>query len=282
MIVPKLPFIILTVIVTLLILWMFSAIVSRVFVRRSIKQLLKSIGKESLPNFSDQLSGNLPMPVQRYLHFALREGQPNIRYAVLKQEARFRHRPGSPWFTVKAKEYISGMEPGFVWDAVLKHNAFWWRTAKLSYMQGRGLGHLKLFGALSLQDYGGPETNVSMLFRFLSELIWLPTGLLPTKTLRWQSIDENAALAVIADGDTRISATFHINQIGEVDKIVTTNKFRDHKSGFEQMPFTLECSEYRDVDGIMIPTQVDFVWNFPEGDFKYGQFRIVDVMYYYE
>ena len=279
--IPKLPFIIGTVFATLLVLWMCSALLSRWFVKRSIRTLLRSIGKEHLPNFTSALAAPLPSPVQRYLHYALREGQPNIRYAILRQEARFKHRVGSPWFTVRATEYISGMEPGFVWDAVLKHNAAWWRTAKLSYVHGKGHGHLKLFGALTLQEYEGSETDVSMLFRFLSELVWLPTGLLPTKTLRWQAIDDSSARAVIMDGDTKIEATFHMNSIGEIDRIVTAQKFRDHKSGFEQSRFTLECKTYKEVDGVMIPTEVDFVWNLEQGDFKYGQFKIEDVTYFY-
>jgi hypothetical protein len=36
------------------------------------------------------------------------------------------------------------------------------------------------------------------------------------------------------------------------------------------------------VEGVMIPTEVDFVWNLESGDFEYGQFRITDVTYYYE
>lgn len=279
---PKIVVIPGAVLLTLIVLVAISAAVSRIFVARSIRRLLHSIGKEKLPNFSASLVGALPSPVQRYLHYALKEGQPNIRYAILRQQARFRHREGSPWFTVKAKEYISGMEPGFVWDAVLRHHPLWWRTAKLGYFASKGSGHIKLFGALGLQDVEGPETDASMLFRFLSELVWLPTGLLPTRTLRWESVDDRRARAVITDGETRVEATFHINDIGEVERIVTSDKYRDHKSGFEQEEFTLLCRNYQEIEGVMIPTEVDFVWNMDRGDFTYGQFRITDVTYFYE
>ncbi|MBK6291503.1 MAG: hypothetical protein IPF59_07045 [Ignavibacteria bacterium] len=279
---PKILVILLASIGTIVVLVSLSALVSRIFVASAIRKLINSVGKEPLPHFSSELARKLPEPVRRYLHYALKEGQANIRYAVLQQTARFRHRPGSPWFTVKAKEVLSGMEPGFVWDATLKHNAAWWRTAKLSYMHGTGHGHLKLFGALTLQEYEGPETDTSMLFRFLSELVWLPTGLLPTNTLQWEEIDASTARAVITDGETQVQATFHVNDIGEVDRIVTGDKYRDHKSGFEQATFTLHCRNYREIDGVMIPTEVDFVWNLDSGDFEYGQFNVTDVVFYYE
>ena len=166
--------------------------------------------------------------------------------------------------------------------ARLRHNAAWWRTAKLSFLHGEGHGHLKLFGAITLRELEGEETNQSMLFRFLSDLIWLPTGLLPTNTLRWEHVDNDTARAVIRDGATRVDATFHMNEIGQIDKIITNSKFRDHRSGFEQTQFTLECKEYREIDGIMVPTEVDFVWNLPDGDFEYGQFVVSDVAYHYE
>lgn len=279
---PKLIYILIASLGTILFLVAVSATISRIFVARSIRRLIRSVGKEPLPHFTGKLASTLPEPVRRYLHFALKEGQPNIRYAVLKQQARFRHRPGSMWFTVSSTEVISGMEPGFVWDARLRHHAAWWRTAKLSYIGGNGHGHIKLFGALTLQEYEGPETDTSMLFRFLSELVWLPTGLLPTRTLRWVHVDASTARAIITDGDTQVQATFHVNELGEIDRIVTGDKYRDHKSGFEQSTFTLHCKNYQEVEGVMIPMEVNFVWNLENGDFEYGQFRITDAVYYYE
>ncbi|MBU3741916.1 MAG: hypothetical protein FGM24_06475 [Candidatus Kapabacteria bacterium] len=271
-----------TAIATFAVLLAGSAILSRVFVSRSIRKLIASVGRERLPSFSKQLTSSLPEPIRRYLAYALREGQPNIRYGVLRQRAEFRHGPERPWFSVKAKEVISGMEPAFVWDAVLRHNKLWWRTAKLSYFQGRGSGHIKLYGAVTLQEVEGPETDTSMLFRFLSELVWVPTGLLPTKTLRWEAIDANTARAVITDGQTTVTADVHVNDIGQIEKITTKSKYRDLKSGFEQLAFTLQCHDYTEVDGVKIPMGVTFVWNMPTGDFSYGKFRVEDIRYVYD
>ena len=280
--IPKLPFIMLTVLATVLVLWAASALLSRLFVRTWIKRLLSSIGKNTMPHFIAALSANLPVAVQRYLHYAMKEGQPNIRYAILKARARFRHGADRPWFTVKATEYISGMEPGFVWDATLKHHAAWWRTAKLSFLHGRGHGHLKLFGAITLREMDGAETDRSMLFRFLSDLVWLPTGLLPTRALTWHAVDDSTATAVLTDEDTRVEATFHVNEVGQVDRIITNSKYRDHRSGFEQTQFTLLCKNYKEIEGIMVPTEVDFVWNLDDGDFEYGRFELSDIEYVYE
>lgn len=259
-----------------------SALLSRLFVARSVRKLIASVGKERLPSFSKELTKGLPEPVQRYLTYALREGQPNIRYGKLRQQATFRHGPERPWFSVRATEVISGMEPAFVWDAVLRHNKAWWRTAKLSYFAGRGSGHIKLYGAVTLQEVEGPETDASMLFRFLSELVWVPTGLLPTKTLRWNPIDANSAQALITDGTTTVAADFHVNDQGQVVRITTKSKYRDLKSGFEQLAFTMECSDYAAVEGVMIPMRVNFVWNLPSGDFTYGKFTLDAVTYVYD
>jgi hypothetical protein len=271
-----------TAVATFVVLLLASAILSRLFVARSIRKLIASVGRERLPNFSNERTNGLPEPVQRYLAYALRQGQPNIRYGVLRQHAEFRHGPERPWFSVKATEVISGMEPAFVWDAVLRHNKAWWRTAKLSYVAGQGSGHIKLYGAVTLQEVEGPETDVSMLFRFLSELVWVPTGLLPTKTLRWNPIDANTAQAVITDGTTTVTADFHVNEAGQVDRITTKSKYRDLKSGFEQIAFTMECSGYESVEGVMIPMRVNFVWNMPGGDFTYGKFTLDAVSYVYD
>ncbi len=266
---------------TLLVLMLSSAILSRLFVARSKRKLINTISRDKLPAFSAEVTRGLPAPVQRYLHAVLKDGHPALRYAVLEQRATFRHRPDSPWFRVKATEVISGMEPGWVWDAMLIHNAAWWRTAKLSYVQGAAHGHIKLYGAFTLQEFEGPETDTSMLFRLLSELVWIPTAFLPTKTLRWEPIDDTSARAVITDGQTRVNAVFHFNEHNEIDRIVTSDKFRDHKSGFEQAQFTMMCSQYQEFDGVRVPTQVDFIWNLQSGDFDYGHFTLTSATYYY-
>jgi hypothetical protein len=267
--------------VTLLVLVMSSALISRIFVARSKRRLIRTISKEKLPAFHGDQARLLPLPVQRYLSQVLKDGQPILRYAVLEQRATFRHRQDSPWFRVRATEVISGMEPGWVWDAVLTHNAAWWRTAKLSYVQGAAHGHIKLYGAFTLQEFDGPETDASMLFRLLSELVWIPTAFLPTKTLRWESVDDRTAKAIITDGKTRVSALFHFNESNEIERIVTVDKYRDHKSGFEQAQFTMKCSEYKSFEGVRIPTQVDFIWNLSSGDFDYGHFTLTSAAYYY-
>lgn len=279
---PNMLLLVGTALATVVVLLGASALLSRLFVSRSIRKLIASVGKERLPSFDAAQTADLPEPVQRYLAYALPQGKPNIRYAVLRQQAQFRHGAERPWFTVKAREVISAMEPAFVWDAVLRHNRLWWRTAKLSYFKGQGSGHIKLYGAVTLQEVEGPETDVSMLFRFLSELVWVPTGLLPTKTLRWQPLGADTARAVITDGATSVTADVHVTPTGQIDRITTTSKYRDLKSGFEQLAFTLECSDYQAFDGVMIPTRVNFVWNLPTGDFTYGKFQINDVRYFYD
>jgi hypothetical protein len=266
---------------TLLVLMLSSSVISRIFVARSKRKLIRTISNDKLPAFSAESTRGLPAPVQRYLHHVLRDGQPALRYAELKQKATFRHRPNSPWFKVTANEVISGMEPGWVWDAMLVHNAAWWRTAKLSYVQGAAHGHIKLYGAFTLQEFEGPETDASMLFRLLSELVWIPTAFLPTKTLRWESVNEATARATITDGQTRVSALFHFNERNEIERIVTTDKYRDHKSGFEHAQFTMLCSQYQEFEGVKIPTQVDFIWNLQSGDFDYGHFTLTSAAYYY-
>jgi len=120
-----------------------------------------------------------------------------------------------------------------------------------------------------------------MLFRFLSELVWLPTGLLPTNTLRWEHVDNNSACAIITDGHTQVSALFVFNDVGEIERITTLDKYRDYKSGYEQQAFTLVCGKWKEVEGVMIPTEVRFVWNTRQGDFEYGIFHVTDVRYYY-
>ena len=55
----------------------------------------------------------------------------------------------------------------------------------------------KLFSAVTLVNFGGREIDQSALVRYLTEAVYFPTALLPSRTLRWEELDSDSARATL-------------------------------------------------------------------------------------
>jgi hypothetical protein len=56
---------------------------------------------------------DLPIPVQRYFKYSLRENQSYISYVRLQHGGEFR--ASKSWASIKGEEYFTVQKPGFVW-----------------------------------------------------------------------------------------------------------------------------------------------------------------------
>ena len=60
----------------------------------------------------------------------------------------------------------------------------------------------KLFSAVTLVNFGGREIDQSALVRYLTEAVYFPTALLPSRTLRWEELDADSARATLVSGQS--------------------------------------------------------------------------------
>ena len=73
------------------------------------------------------------------------------------------------------------------------------------YFQGRGSMLIKLLSAVKVVDATGHEMDQGSLVRYLAEMPWFPTSLLPSGGLvKWEPVDGDSARAIMKDGDLTI------------------------------------------------------------------------------
>ena len=91
-----------------------------------------------------------------------------------------------------------------------------------------GKGHMlwKLFSALTLVNFGGREIDQSALVRYLSEAVYFPTALLPSRTLRWEPLNDDSARATLVHGGLCVSAVFYFNARGQIIRLTTADRPR--------------------------------------------------------
>jgi len=211
----------------------------------------------------------LPEPIQRYLRYSLPEGKPYISYVRLKHRGTFRIRPDQKWMSIKGEEYFTTQKIGFVWFGKLP--LFF---AIDQYIDAEGSLIAKLFSLIKVADAKGEKINQGELLRWLGEAVWYPTALIPSEYLRWEPIDKDSAKAILSDHSSTVEGIFHFNKEGQITKFTAQRYKEDSLENW-----TGYYRNYKEINGIKIPFDVEVVWNLKSGDFSYARFNVIEIEY---
>lgn len=217
---------------------------------------------------------SLPEPVQKYFRYSLKEGRRYISFVRLKHAGFFRPSQSSEWMNITGEEYFSVKDPGYVWYAEIRPAPYVWIAARDYYLDGKGNVLVKLVSGINMVDSKGNETDQGAMVRLIGEMSWLPAALLPSEHVRWEALDERSAKVYFTDHGRTVVAVFHYNELGEATSF-TAERFMD--KSLEK--FEGKLGNYREYDGVKIPTQVEAVWHLLEGDYSYANFTLTEIEY---
>ncbi len=212
----------------------------------------------------DQLEG-LPVPVQNYFKHVLEQGQPYISYLRLQHGGWFKTGSDKKAMDIKGEQYFTASRPGFVWKG--KTSLF---TARDMYMGGKGRLVVSLFSLFKVADQQGPEVDQGELLRWLGESVWFPTNLLPRENLQWSPVDSNRAKLTFTYKGLSVYYIVTFNNNHEVVKLETQRHMEDQ--GLK--PWVGQFSDYRNINGIRVPTVIEASWDLEEGLYTYGHFTV--------
>jgi hypothetical protein len=136
-------------------------------------------------------------------------------------------------------------------------------------LDGRGSGAVKLMSFTVSAAADTPEINSGSLHRYLAEAVWYPTALLPSAALSWTAIDDARALATLTSHGLTESLEFRFADTGEVTGIYTPARWGKFPDGYRQAPWEGHFRDYRDRNGVVVPTEGDVGW------YKDGQWHAV-------
>ena len=217
----------------------------------------------------DQLS-SLPEPVERYFRHCLKNGQPYINSARILHSGQFKTDLKKNWVDIKGEQYFTTAKPGFIWKG--KTTMF---TARDMYIEDTGRLVVSLFSLFNIVDGRGEKFNQGELLRWLGESVWFPTNLLPNKNLQWLPIDFSSAKLTFNCNNLSVFYIVTFNDKDEIAQIETERFMGD--TNLEK--WIGQLSNYKEINGVMIPTKIEAVWRLKEGDFKYANFKLEKIEY---
>jgi hypothetical protein len=220
----------------------------------------------------------LPPPVARYFRNVLRDGQPIVRSAIATQQAEFFI--NGAWRPLRATQHFTTSPPGFVWDARIGMAPVVAASVRDAYVNGRGAMQASMFGVYSLADQvDKPQLNAGALQRYLGEAIWFPTALLPSTAITWAPRDDRSAIVTLRDGATTVSLVFDFAD--ERVASIRGDRYKENSGAYTIQPWQIQCGEYRERDGMIIPLQCEVSWITDGRAEPYWRGRITSIEYRY-
>lgn len=211
-----------------------------------------------------QLAG-LPKPVQRYFKYALPDGQPYLSYLRLQHSGTFKTAVGKEAIDITGEQYFTAQPPGFVWIGKTKQF-----RAHDSYVDNSGNLSVYLFGFLRIINSTGETIDQAELLRWLGESVWMPTNLLPDEHKEWSAIDDQTAKITFTWNGQSVYYVVRFNEHGQITRM-ETERYMD-KNNVER--WVGEVGDYRDVNGIKVPSDIKATWLLDTGPHTYAHFFV--------
>jgi hypothetical protein len=222
---------------------------------RTWKALVQGAGPAQLV-FDPTMIEDLPDPAQRYFLYSIRVGAP--LYRVVEIEMTGELGLGSkdqPKYRPMSAHQILAPPHGLLWELT---------AGPISGSDGAtphtSWTRFWLFGLVPVARTGGNEDHHRSAFgRVVAEgAIWAPASLLPGEAVRWESVDESVARAIVSFGSFEQAVDITVADDGQPTRVVIqrwSNENPDKR--FREQPFGGDLSTFEEFDGYRLPTRVE-------------------------
>ena len=254
-------------------LWRFKGLV-----RRDVEALFtRAASTSERALVTENMLGDLPEPVQRYLRYTGIVEKPFVRTARLEQKGSMYLGSKQGWVPLEAEEHYTVQPPGFVWDATIHRGPLPIARGRDMYAGGEGRMLVKAGSLFPVVDDKGPEMDQGSMMRYLSEMIWFPTAFLEDN-ISFEPIDDNSARVTLIDLGKSVTATMYFDEEGRFTDFVA-KRYRTVEGGYDLETWSAPVYEYGELAGLKLPLRGGAVWKLPEGDLKYADVTITELDY---
>ena len=113
--------------------------------------------------------------------------------------------------------------------------------------------------------------------RYLAEMCWFPSVAIIDQ-VSWEMIDETSAKAILTLGQQSVSGIFVFSNEGNFVSFETKRYYGGGEDAVLENWF-IEAIEYKEFDGIIIPSKCTVTWKLEKGDFNWLNLEITALEY---
>ncbi len=218
---------------------------------------------------------NLPVPVQKYLKYVGVLGKPKVKTvkAIFKGQMRER---GKDWFAFTSEQYNFFGNPTRLF--FMKANFRGLPTNGYHrYKDKKASMLVKLLSVMPVVNIKGHEMFKTETVTFFNDMCLFAPAVLIDDNIEWQSIDDNTVKATYTNNGAVISAILYFNEKDQLINFISEDRTDINTN--QKIPFSTPVTKYGTINGYNVAVAANAVYQFPEGDFIYGKFNLLDVQY---
>jgi hypothetical protein len=216
----------------------------------------------------------LPAPVRAYLAKALGTRTNAVQAVRFRHGGRFRTKLDGPWQLIRGEQYEAADPPGFLWWGRLRAAPGLWVDARDQCINGNGSMLVSFESSFTLADRSGPEMDQGSLLRLLSELVLFPTSFLDDRYLTWASFDAQQVRATLRVNGREVTGVFRFGGDALPEGFFAERYFDTGTGRPELRPWSGSYTDYRKVDGMLIPHHFIGYWHVDGERVPYVDFEL--------
>jgi len=215
----------------------------------------------------------LPGVVQAWLRRSGALGRKPAAIGLLQQRARLKLKPGQEsWLEARARQHTNLSEPAFAWRVEVPLWGPVYLDGQDQYLDGKGSMYIALQALFPVVNETGPRIDEGAAQRFLGEIVWFPRFAL-SPYVSWEATGPLAARATLKYGGMEAQGTFRFNEQGDVVRY-EARRFKGNEPEARRHPWVLEIQEYREFDGVRVPSRMTATWMLEEGPWTWMELEV--------
>lgn len=214
--------------------------------------------------------------VERILRFATPRGDVEHRGTSLRQTGEMRFAPDRPWLPFVAEQTFAARRIDFRWTARVRMVPLVHARVIDSFDGGVGSLEARVFGIVPVAFARGPQTDKGEALRGLAELPWRPFAFAGGMGLAFEAVSEDRLRASFDDGRTQATLDFQVSADGAILEARAASRPRVAGKEVVHNAWSGTFGDYRELDGVRVPTTAEVTWHLPEGPFTYFRGRVTE------
>jgi uncharacterized protein DUF6544 len=210
----------------------------------------------------------LPGLVQRFVDRNLPAGQSSRSPVRFTQVGEMQLKPGR-WLSFRAEQEMAVDRVEFVWRAnfraapLVSIKVRDWYHADLGGLEGR------LWGVFPIVRASGAAVGRAAAMRYLAELAWAPQALVLNSALEWRDVDQSTVEVATLVGRERVAVLLRFDSAGDIVAASAEARPRVVGKRVIDTPWSGAFGNYREFDGVRLPSSAEVWWLLPNGPFTY-------------
>jgi hypothetical protein len=243
------------------------------------KDVKTNLNKSQSINNTDLLTEkeieSLPEPVQKYLRYCNVINKPKVKNVRIVFDGEMRDK-GKDWFKFQSVQYNFFEEPTRLFFMKAKMFA---TTVPIyhDYQMANARMQVKLFGLFPMVEKKGIEMNMAETVTVFNDMCLMVPATLIDKRIEWEIIDKHVVKATFNNQGFQINAFLKFNEKGQLTNFISEDRYEiNHMKRYR---FSTPVKDYRNIEGVNVPTFGEAIWHYPEGEFVYGKFYLKSIEY---